>query len=154
TDADVEPAGRRVYGEVDGCGKVRSAVTGVLQMDRQRGEVGVIALEYDLMDRCHAGWDLDRVDRRAQPFDDGGADLFLGDPERLCDAATRAHDIADEFMSVRPDILEIDGLGAAIEQLRHLAQFDAPIVNFHVTIGHELLEEAAKPEPVEIGNRL
>ena len=73
--------------EVDRGGDVGRAVGAVLQMHRQRGEVGVVAGQHDLLRRRLGARDLDDLGLVAQPPLDFAQQLVRLDAEGAGDAA-------------------------------------------------------------------
>ena len=99
--ADIGPAGLRIDHEVDRGGDVGGAVGAVPEMDRKRGEIGVVAGEHDLLRRRLGARDLDHVRLVAQPPQQLGQELVRLDAEGARDPRAAAGDVADEFLPSR-----------------------------------------------------
>ena len=88
--------------DVEARGDVGRAVLAVLQMHRQRAEVGRLAFQHHLLNRRILGRNLDRLVRTGEPLGDRGKK-----PRRICVERQReplagAHDIADQLGLLRP----------------------------------------------------
>ena len=141
---DIGDARLRVARIVDAGGDIGRAVEPVLQVDRQRGQVGIVAGQHDIVHRSVRGRHLDRSDRMAQAFAQDGGKAGLVGLERGGKAAPGAHHVADELGLLRPHRAEPDRVGIAVEHRRHVDEIDRIVVDDAFALLHELLDEVAQ----------
>ena len=89
-DADIGPAGLRIDHEVGRRRDIGRAVGAVLEMDGQRGQVGVVAGQHDLLRRRFGARDFDDLRLVAQAPLDFPQQLVRRDAEGARDAAAAA----------------------------------------------------------------
>ncbi len=146
--AHIGPAGLRVDDEIDRGGDIGRAVGAVPEMDRERGEIGILAGEHDLLHRRLRARDLDDIGLVAQPPQQLRQQLGRRDPERARDPRAAAGDVADQLLALRADRAEQHRLGIAFEDRRDVGQLG------RLAHGRELvaqaLHETAQPEAVDI----
>ena len=116
--ADVGVAGVAELHDVEAGGDIGRAVLAVLQMHRQRAEIGVLALQHHLLHRRVGGRDLHRLVRIGEPLGDRRQQARLVGVERQRQPLARAHDVADQFGLLRPDRLEPGRARIAVEHAR------------------------------------
>ena len=138
----------RVDDEVDGRGDIGRAIGAVTEMDRERGEIGVLAGQHDLLHRSFDARDLDDGRLVAQAPQQLGQQCARCDPESARDARAAAGDVADKLLMLGPDRAEQHRFGIAFEDHRDVGEirrfaYDRELVA-------EPFHEAAQAETVEI----
>jgi len=118
----------------------------------QRGQVGIVAGEHDLLHRRLRGGHLDRGNRMLQALAQGGGKAGLIGIERGSKPAPSAHYIADELGLFRPDRAEPDRVGIAIQHRGHVDQVDRIVMDDAFALLHELLDEMAQTKFFGIGH--
>ena len=104
--ADIGPAGLRIDDVVDRGRDIGPAVGAVLEMHRQRGEVGVVAGQHDLLHRRLGAGDLDDLRLVAQPPQHFGSSSSGATPKARAMPRAAADDVADQLLPLRPDRAE------------------------------------------------
>ncbi len=116
----------------------------MLQMHRQRAEIGLLAFQDDLLHRRVARRDLDRLDRVVEPLrDDRKKSRFVG-VERNCEAFAGAHDVADQLGLFRTHRLEPGGFRITVQHGGHVDQIDRLVVDLTFAKLHQPFDEAAQ----------
>jgi hypothetical protein len=143
--SDVDPAAFAVDGEIGRRRDVRRAVEPMLQMHRQRGEIGILLHHF--------------LARRVRHLDDLGLRLQAGKhllqqplrrgAERVREARAAAGDVAGERSALRAGPAEPHGLRVAFEHAGHIRQRHRSF-DFLQLLGAERVEEAAQAETLEI----
>ena len=149
--ADIGEARFRVARIIDAGGDVGRAVEPVLEVHRQRGQIGLVAGQHDLMHRRLRGRHLDRRQRMAQALAQHRGKASLVGVERGGQAATRSHDVADELRLLRPDRAEPDRIGIAVQHRGHVDQIDRIVVHDAFALLHQFFHEVAQAEFLGVG---
>ena len=121
----------------------------MLQVNRQRGEVGRLAGEHDLLGRRLRPRDLDDLRLDGEPAPDLAGQFAWGHPEGVRDPGAAAGDIAHQLLALRPDRAEHDGLGIVLERGRHVGEIGRRPAGLALAF-RQALDEAAQPEPLAI----
>ena len=119
-------------------------------MDRERRQIGVLALEHDLLHRGGFAGDLDRRDRPRQALQDRRQEPAFVGPERQGKPGAAAHHIADQRRTFRPDALEQDRPPVAVEALGHPGKRNRVGNDVDFVLLDQPIDETAEAEPVEI----
>ena len=128
--ADIGLAGRRVGGEVDARGDVGAAVLLMLDVERQAGEVDVVAPPDRLMHRRLRRRHLQHRLRIGHAAHELVRDVALRHAQRRGEPLAAAGDRRDHLALLRPDPLEMGGLRRRCDDGAQVAQRDRLVVGF------------------------
>ena len=148
-DADIGPAGPAVDHIVDRRRNIGTAVGAVLEMHRQRGQVGIIG-EHDLLHRRLGTRYFDDLGLVAQAPLHFRQKLVGRDAERERDARPAAGHAADELLPFGAGGAEPHRLRVAFEHGRDIGEVDRRVPRFKLAGLRQAREESAQPEPLEI----
>ena len=152
--ADIAPAGLRIDRIVDRRRKIRRAIIMMLHVERQLGEIDVVAGEHHLLHRRVGLRHLDHrcgfAIRRANSCARLRSSL---EAERRRIAAAAAADRADDLEMLRPRILEQRRLGRGLDDRADVGKRDRPVVDVDLADRDQLLDKAPQPEFFEIDAR-
>ncbi len=148
--ADVGPAVRGIDDEIDRGGNVGATVHAVLQVDRQRRQVRLVACQHDFLGRCRLPRHLDHLRRCVQAAKHFGEQLVGRRAEGARQAGAAAHDVADELRAFPAHALEEHRLRIALERRGDLRQVRRSRPHFELARLSQFLYKAAQPEPLEI----
>ena len=126
-------------GEVEARRDVGCSVEPVLQVHRQRREVGRIALVHHMLHRRVL--DPQGLVRRLQALLHRRHQLALVAVERERQAPPRAHDVADELGLLRARRREHHRAGIAVEHARHVDEVDRLVVHLALAELNQALDE-------------
>ena len=148
-NADVGEAVARIDDIVDAGRNIRAAVDAMLKMNRQLGEIGVVAGEHDLLHRRDIARDFDRDRLLLQATLDFRQQLVGRDFECAREPRPAGEHVADQFLFLRPGGAEQRGLAVAVERCGDIGEIDRLIDDFDF-VRAELVEETAQAETVQI----
>ena len=120
--SDVASSGRRIDGVVDGRAHVATAVVGVLRVERQLGQIDVLAGDLHRVHRRVAGRHLDDRLRIGQALEIFVVDFFFGGVERGDQALSAARGLGNDLDLLRPGLLEQDRLLGALDDRAEAGQ--------------------------------
>jgi hypothetical protein len=149
-NADIGPAGVGIDGEIDRRRDVWRAIQIVLQMHGQRGEIAVVARQYDLLHGRFFAAHFDELAFRAQTFAHDFEQLTRRRIERFGEARTARRDAARERYRAARRLLEPHRARIAFHDAGDVGEIDGLIAPFEFRFV-ERSEEAAQPEAFEVG---
>ena len=120
-------------------------------MDRQHGEIGIVAGQHDLVYRRPHGRHFDRRNGMAQALAQHGGKAGLVGFQRGCEPPPRAHHVADELGPFRSDGTKPDRVGIAIERRGDIDEINRLVVHDAFTLLRQLLDEVSQAEFFAIG---
>jgi hypothetical protein len=150
--ADVVMAGVAELHDVEAGGNVGRAVFAVLQMHRQRAEIGLLALQHHLLHRGVRRRDLHRLVRTGETLRDRREQPCLVGVERKRKTLARSHDVADQLGLLRADRLEPGRARIAVQHGADLDQIDRLVVHLAFAELHQTLDVAAEAETFGVGS--
>ena len=151
--ADIPPAGRRIDHIVGRRAQVATAVVGVVRIERQLGEIDVLAGDLHGVDRSVAGRDLHHRLRIGQALEILVVDFFFGGFERGDQAFAAGRGLGDHLGLFRAGALEQHRLLGALDDRAEAGQRHRFVVDFDLAHVDEPVHECAQPEffQVDIG---
>ncbi len=148
--ADIAAAGRRIDGVVDGRAAIAAAVIGVLRMERQLGEIDVLAGDLDIVHRGVAGRHLDQRLRAREPSEIFVVELVLAGLEGGGEALAVARGLGDQLDLLGAGLLEQHRLVGALDDRAQAGERHRLVVNLDLAELDQALDEAAQAVFVEI----
>ena len=152
--ADIAPAGLRIDRVVDRRRQIRRAVIGVLHVERQPGEIDVVAGDHDLL---HRRVGLRHLDHRLRGRHPAGEFLrqvaLVGRAERGGMAAAAAADRADDLEMLGAGVLEQRRLRRGLDDRADVGERDRAIVDVDLADRDQMLDKPPQPEFFEIDAR-
>ena len=106
----------------------------MLKMYGEIGQVGLVLAPYHLLNWGIDGVHFYRIDRRAESIREFEYKVAFPDAYRLGQPPSGPHDIAGQFMSVRPSIPEPGAFGIAFQALRNGGKRRWIVDGLHVTV--------------------
>ena len=104
--AHIAPAGLRIGRVIDGGADIAAAVEFMVRVERQAGEVDIVAGDPDGLDRCFIGRDFDNRLGRRQAALERVIDLVVGCAERRRDPRPPGIDLGHQLKLLRTGFLE------------------------------------------------
>ena len=148
--ADIAAAGRRIDGVVDGRRAIAAAVIGVLRMERQLGQIDVLAGDFYVVNRRVAGRHLDQRLRAGEPSEIFVVELVLAGLEGGGEALAVAGGLGDQFDLLGAGLLEQHRLVGALDDRAQAGERHRAVVDFNLAEFDQALDEAAQAVFVEI----
>ena len=139
----------RIAGVIEGRGYIGSTVEAVLVGHRQFGEIGLLALENDLLHRRLAVGQLSQRKGFAQAFHDHADQALLVGPETGGQALAAAHHIGDDLGFFGSRLAKQHGLGLAMQMGRGFGQLDRLVDDLELVQFRQILNEVAQAETVQ-----
>ena len=118
----------------------------MLQMDRQAGQIGVLASQDHRVHRGRGAVDLDQRLRDGKPVAHGPQQLTRRHAEAGGDPRAAAGHPADQLRPFRARVAEQHRLGIAVEHTGDVDQIDRPVVDLGQILFDQPVDEAAQPE--------
>jgi hypothetical protein len=135
---------RRIDDVVDRGAAIAAAVKGVLGMERQLGEIDILAGDLDRVDRRFVGRNLDDRLRVRLTRKVGLVELVFAGAERGGDALAPACDLGNHLGFLRARLLEQHGLVGALDDRRQADQRDVVLDDLDLAHVGEPLHERAQ----------
>ncbi len=151
--ADIAPAGRRVDHIIDRRTHIAAAVIGMLRMERQFGQIDVLAGDLDPMHRRVARRHFDERLRTGEALEIFVVKLFFGCPERCGKPLAIARRLGDELHLFGPRSLEQHRLLGALDDGAYCRQGNGLFVNVDLAERDEAVDEIAQTVLVEVDGR-
>ena len=152
--ADIAPPGRGIDRIVDGGGEIRRAVIDVLHVERQSGEVDVVARDHHLL---HRRVGLRHLDHRLRGRHAAREFLrqvaLVGHAEGGGVAAAAAADRPDDLEMLGTGVLEQRRLRRCLDHRADVRQRDRAIVDVDLADRDQVFDKTSQPEFFEIDTR-
>ena len=152
--ADIAPSGRRIDRVVDRRREIRRAVIGVLHVERQPGEIDVVAGDHHLL---HRRIGLRHLHHRLRVRHAAGEFLrqvaLVGRAERRGMAAAAAADRADDLETLGAGVLEQRRLGRGLDDRADIRERDRAVVDVDLADRNQMIDKPPQPEFFEIDAR-
>ncbi len=104
-------------------------------MDRQRGQVGLVAGQHDLLRGRLGARHLDDLGLVAQPALDFGDQCARLDAEGAREPGAAAGHVGDQLLPLRADGAEQHGARIAFERRRDVGEVERLVVSFKLAVG-------------------
>ncbi len=150
--AHIGEARARIDDEIDRGRDVGPAVGAVAEVDRELGEVGLVAGEHHLLHGRLRPRHLEHLRLVAQPALDFRHQRARLDAEGERQPGAAAGDVGNQFLPLRTDRLEHHGAGIAFEDRRHIGEIERLAVDFAFAV-RKAFDKPPQPEPIKVHSR-
>ena len=149
--SDIGEAAAWEQREIEAGGNIGRTVLPVLDMRRQRAEVGGIAGKHDLVNGRLLRRHLDRRLRPLQPLLQRGEQAASHPCRARAPAVAATHRIADELRPLGARRGEQDGARIALEHRGHVHEIDRLVMHLAFAEVDQPLDETAEPKTFDVG---
>ena len=152
--AGIGPAVFGVHDIVEGGGNIRPAIHFVLQMNRQPGQIDIVAGDDHLVDGRFGGIQLDNFLRRLQSAIHFAEQILGRNAERLRHATPTPGHATDQLGLLGAGLAKQDGLFIAVHARGNIGQVYGVFDHFDLAFFDHSFDEPPQPEFIQIRHRI